>query len=129
MVAKTRACMDLIARIVGDQSADFVRRNRVDAEPREIGGLAGARQADRDDQPHLDDVAIGGEQPRGDLAARGNRVHRLELGEALQHRQIGAQRIAFGAGRQHGARGAFDRLHRLAQKHRRTSSAAISPLL
>jgi hypothetical protein len=39
----------LITHIVSDQASNFIRRNRVDAEAREIGRLAGSGQADGDD--------------------------------------------------------------------------------
>src|SRR5690349_4423030 len=66
---------------------------------------------------YLHRVAVGFQQAGGDLAPQGDGVHRLELREALENRQVGAQRIAIGAGRENRARGTFDGLHGLAQKY------------
>jgi hypothetical protein len=53
------------------------------------------------DAMSLDRVPLGLQQTSRDSAARGDSVHRLELGEALQHREIGAQSVAIRTRRQH----------------------------
>src|SRR5579863_1173362 len=65
----------------------------------------------------LDDVAFRLNQPCRNFAPRADHVERFVLSEALQHREVGPQRVALRTSRERGSGRQIDRIHGFAREY------------